>query len=53
MTIILEKLYSDESILDLEEDITDAINQSNLIRDQYGFHACTFKVTIEALEYRE
>lgn len=43
---ILEKTYSDEDLLDIEEDIISAIEQANFKTDEHGFHAGSFKVTV-------
>lgn len=46
---IFEKEYSDESLVDIEEDVYDAVINSKLVPepDEDGFRRGTFKVTIE------
>ena len=46
--IIFDKHYSDESLIDLERHITDALsdNVAEIPRDEYGFLQGTFRVTI-------
>ena len=44
---IIENVFSGESMHDLMDDIFDAINNSNIPVDEYGFHKGTFKVTVE------
>jgi hypothetical protein len=46
MQTILEKTYHDENLLDAEEDITDAINEANLPKDEYNFIKGSFKLTL-------
>lgn len=48
--IFFEKEYSDESLVDIEEDVYDAISQNPLLQqaqEDSGFRPGTFKVTIE------
>jgi len=45
--ITFRKEYSAESIIDIERDVNDAIEDSNIPKDEHGFHKGTFKVTIE------
>lgn len=46
MKIVFEKKYDDESIVDLERDMYEAINESDGPVDEHGFHTGTFKVII-------
>ena len=41
------KEYDGESIVDLDRDIFEALNESNVPQDKYGFPEGTFTVTIE------
>lgn len=45
--ILFEKIYDGESIVDAERHIYEAINESEIIADEYGFPTGEFKVTIE------
>ncbi len=47
--IIFDKEYSDESLVDLEGHMADALsdNVGEIPRDMYGFLTGTFRVTIE------
>ena len=47
--IIFEKEYSDESLVDVEQDVYDAVNDSLELpeQDDNGFRPGSFKVTIE------
>lgn len=47
--IIFDKEYSDESMIDLEGHIADALSDNvvEIPRDMYGFLTGTFRVTIE------
>ena len=44
--ILLEKDYSSESIIDAEQDISDALNDNTdgILVDQYGFMAGTIRI---------
>jgi hypothetical protein len=53
MTQIFNREYSGESIVDIEQDIYDAINNTELPVDEHGFIAGTFRVTIQFKEYQE
>lgn len=44
--IIFEREYDGETLVDVEEDVYDAINYSDLPVDEHGFIKGTFKVTI-------
>jgi len=46
--VIFDKHYSDESLIDLEGHIADALsdNIAGIPRDEYGFLTGTFRVTI-------
>ena len=46
--IIFEKIYDGESLVDIEEDVYDAVNASKfpIPYNEEGFHAGTFTVTI-------
>lgn len=50
--IIFDKHYSDESIVDLEGHIADALsdNVGEIPRDEYGFLRGTFRVTIDWID---
>lgn len=45
--IILNKEYTDESMIDVGEDIYYAVEKANLPKDEYELIKGTFKVTIE------
>lgn len=46
--IIFEKTYDGESIVDIEQDIYESINENyDLPMDENNFNTGTFKVTIE------
>jgi hypothetical protein len=44
---LFKKEYSDESLLDLEEDVCYTIENSGIEPDEHGFRPGTFIVTIE------
>jgi hypothetical protein len=44
--VIFEKRYTDESLLDMEEDILYKINRSDITKDEHGFYEGVFKVTV-------
>jgi hypothetical protein len=44
--VVMSKTYSGESIIDVESDVSDSINYSNIPKDEYGFHRGTFEITI-------
>jgi hypothetical protein len=44
--VIFEKRYTDESLLDMEEDILYKIDSSGIPKDEHGFHEGVFKVTV-------
>lgn len=52
---IFEKNYSDESLIDLPEDVWDAINDSPDVPEpeDNGFTRGTFKVTVEWIDDEE
>lgn len=45
--ILFEKIYDSESIVDVELDVFNVINESEVNVDEHGFHNGEFKVTIE------
>lgn len=45
MTLFLKKKYSGESLVDLEEDVWDSVDE--MPKDEHGFAKGTFKVMIE------
>jgi hypothetical protein len=45
--IIFDKEYSDESLIDLAEDIEYAVDLAEIPKDEYNFRQGTFRVTIE------
>lgn len=45
--IIFNKEYTDESRLDIGEDIYNTLEKANLPKDEYGLIEGAFKVTIE------
>lgn len=51
--ILFEKEYSAESLIDVSQDIADALDEnynlalSTIPKDQYQFHQGKFKITIE------
>ena len=45
--ILFEKIYTADDIIDVERDIYEVINESEVITDEHGFHLGEFKVTIE------
>lgn len=45
--ILFDKIYDAESIVDVEQDVYDAIFYSGIPIDEHGFHLGEFKVTIE------
>ena len=45
--ILLYKEYKGESIVDIEQDVYECINVSDLPVDEYGFATGTFTVKIE------
>lgn len=45
--VILNKIYDGETIIDVNEDITDAVNDSSLPIDEYGFVDGEFVVTVK------
>lgn len=53
--IVFEQEYSDESIIDLSEDILESFDEitgscKDIPKDPYGFRHGTFKVTIEWID---
>lgn len=47
MKTLMERKYSDEELIDLEQHIYDVINESHdLPVDEYGFRIGTFRVQI-------
>lgn len=46
MILVLNKDYFDETLLDLEEDVFEAVDQF-VPQDSYGYSGGTFKVRIE------
>jgi hypothetical protein len=49
--LLLSKEYDGGSIVDIEEDITEAINESDIPVDSYGFARGTFRVVLTFEEY--
>ena len=47
MVTLLSKIYDGETIIDVDEDITDAVNSSSLPVDEYGFVDGEFVVTVK------
>lgn len=45
--LIFYKQYDGETIVDMERDIYEAINEADIPQDQYGFPEGTFTVKIE------
>ena len=46
--VLIDKTYSAESIVDIEQDITDVINYAiDIPKDKHGFHKGSFKLTLE------
>ena len=51
--VLFEKNYDGESIVDLERDVSEALQEDfneklvNIPKDEYGFQQGNFKVTIE------
>ena len=50
---LLVREYSGESIVDIEQDIYDAINDADIPVDKYGFSQGTFRVVLTFEEYTE
>lgn len=54
--LLFEKTYSDESLIDLPEDVGDAVSvdysdtYKKLPQDEHGYRKGSFKVTIEWVE---
>jgi len=46
MKTILEKEYTDETLMDIEDDVCDAIGYTNLPTDKNGFTSGTFILTL-------
>ena len=46
MKTILEKEYTDETLMDIEDDVCDAIGYNNLPTDKNGFTSGTFILTL-------
>ena len=46
MKTILEKKYTDETLIDIEDDVCDAISHNNLPTDENGFTSGTFILTL-------
>lgn len=44
--IIFEKEYDEETLLDIQDDIFDAVNKASLPEDEYGFRKGTFTVRV-------
>lgn len=47
---VMEKEYSGESIVDLEEDIMYNIENADVPKDEHGVHKGTFRVTVQWIE---
>lgn len=48
--ILIKKEYPGETLPESAEDIMDALNESDIPQDEYGFHQGTFVITVEWLE---
>jgi hypothetical protein len=47
MITLLKKSYDGESIVDIERDVAEALENSSIPQDQYGIQAGTFTITLE------
>ena len=50
---LFNKVYSDESLIDLEEDIAMAIYHSIIPQDENGFYKGSFRVIVEWTDENE
>lgn len=47
MKQLLRKEYDSESIMDIWDDVEDAIDDDDIEKDEHGFHKGSFTVTLE------
>ena len=50
---LLNKTYCADSIVDIESDVFEAIESSDVPKDEHGFYKGEFRVTVEWVEDAE